>query len=203
MSAQPTAGAAHVVLLDDLGHAVGARPESALHDAATPLHLGLSVFLVDEDEQVLVTRRAYRRATFPGAWSSVGGHPAPGEPLEDAVRRRALREAGLRADDIRVVVPAHRVRADRDGVLENEICPVVVASVRHQVVTGHPDELDDADWVPWPELAERARSDRWTVTPWYREQVGLLRGLPGSPADWPACGTGDLPPALRVPAPTP
>lgn len=202
MSAQPVTGTAHVVLLDDLGHAVGARPESSLHHAQTPLHLGVSVFLVDQDDQVLVTRRAYRRATFPGAWSSVGGHPAPGEAVEDAVRRRALREVGLRADDIRVVLPAHRVRADRGGVLENEICPVVVASVRHQVVTGHPDELDDADWVPWPELAERATSDGWAVTPWYREQVGLLDELSGPPSAWEACGTSELPPALRVTAPT-
>jgi isopentenyl-diphosphate delta-isomerase len=202
MSAQTATATAHVVLLDDHGHAVGARPESAVHDAATPLHLGVSAFLVDQDDLVLLTRRAYRRATFPGAWSSVGGHPAPGESVEDAVRRRALREAGLRADDIRVVLPAHRVRASRNGVLENEICPVVVASVRHQVVTGHPDELDDADWVPWHELAERVASDPSTVTPWCREQVALLGGLTGPPSTWEPCAADALPPALRVPAPT-
>lgn len=197
MHVQP-ATAAHVVLLDDDGHAIGTRPESSVHDAATPLHLGLSVFLVDEDDRVLLTRRAYRRSTFAGTWSSVGGHPAPGETLEDAARRRALREAGLRARDVRVVVPRYRFQARRNGLLENELCPVVVASVRHQVVTGHPDELDDAEWVPWEELTERVGSDRWAVTPWCREQVGLLAALPGGPSAWEAAGASALPPALRV-----
>lgn len=192
---------AQVVLLDDDGHAVGTRPESSVHDATTPLHLGMSVFLVDEDDRVLLTRRAYRRSTFPGTWSSVGGHPAPGETLEDAARRRALREAGLRVQDVRVVLPAYRFQARRNGLLENEFCPVVVASVRHQVVTGHPDELDDADWVPWEELTDRVGGDRSDVTPWCREQVGLLGALPGGPASWEAHGGQALPPALQVGVP--
>ncbi|GAB4062409.1 isopentenyl-diphosphate Delta-isomerase [Angustibacter speluncae] len=197
----PTATAAQVVLLDDDGHAVGTRPESSVHDATTPLHLGMSVFLVDEADRVLLTRRAYRRSTFPGTWSSVGGHPAPGETLEDAARRRALREAGLRVQDVRVVLPAYRFQARRNGLLENEFCPVVVASVRHQVVTGHPDELDDADWVPWEDLTDRVGGDGPDVTPWCREQVGLLGALPGGPASWEASGGQVLPPALQVGAP--
>lgn len=201
MPAPHATAAAQVVLLDDDGHAVGTRPESSVHDATTPLHLGMSVFLVDEDDRVLLTRRAYRRSTFPGTWSSVGGHPAPGETLEDAARRRALREAGLRVQDVRVVLPAYRFQARRNGLLENEFCPVVVASVRHQVVTGHPDELDDADWVPWEDLTDRVGGDRSDVTPWCREQVGLLSALPGGPASWEASAGQALPPALQVGAP--
>lgn len=201
MPAHPTTRTAQVVLLDDDGHAVGTRPESSVHDASTPLHLGMSVFLVDEDDRVLLTRRAYRRPTFPGTWSSVGGHPAPGETLEDAARRRALREAGLRVQDVRVVLPGYRFQASRNGLLENEFCPVVVASVRHQVVTGHPDELDDAEWVAWEELTERVDAGPWTVAPWCREQVGLLGALPGGPSTWEPAGADGLPPALRVTSP--
>ena len=131
-----------VVLLDPAGRAVGTAPKRTVHHADTPLHLAFSCYVLDGAGRVLVTRRALHKVTWPGVWTnSVCGHPAPGEDLADAVRRRATQELGLRLHDVRLVLPAFRYRAVMpDGVVENEMCPVFAATTT--------DELAADPWAP-------------------------------------------------------
>ena len=138
-----------VVLLDEDGRAVGTADKAGVHDADTPLHLAFSCYLFDDAGNVLVTQRALHKRTFPGVWTnSCCGHPAPGEPLDDAVRRRVEQELGTTVTDLRLVLPRFRYRAEQDGVVENEMCPVFVGSASG-TVSADPDEVADARWEPW------------------------------------------------------
>ena len=79
----------HVVLLDDEGRAIGTAPKSSVHGRDTALHLAFSCHVMNDDGQVLVTRRALNKTTWPGVWSnSFCGHPRPAEPVLSAVHRR-------------------------------------------------------------------------------------------------------------------
>jgi isopentenyl-diphosphate delta-isomerase len=196
-----------VVLLDEDGRSVGTADKAGVHHADTPLHLAFSCYLFDGAGNVLVTRRALHKRTFPGVWTnSCCGHPAPGEPLADAVRRRVEQELGTSVGDLRLVLPRFRYRAEQDGVVENEMCPVFVGTVAGVVsgavpggaapaVSPDPDEVEDARWEPWSSFRESVLDGTRTVSVWCREQVAQL---PADPVSADAADVADLPPAARV-----
>jgi len=184
-----------VVLLDEQGRAVGSTPKAGVHRADTPLHLAFSCYLFDAHGRLLMTRRALSKPTWPGSWTnSVCGHPAPGEAIKDAVRRRVLSEVGVRADEVRLMLPAFRYRAVMDnGVVENEMCPVLVATTAGEP-SPDPTEVEELAWVDWIRFrAEVLAGDR-VISPWCREQI---EQLPVDPLRAPAASPGGLPPAAR------
>nr|WP_288797966.1 isopentenyl-diphosphate Delta-isomerase [uncultured Arsenicicoccus sp.] len=196
------AAAEQVVLLDPAGHAIGTAPKRAVHHESTPLHLAFSCYVVDDRGRVLVTRRARDKATFPGVvTNSVCGHPAPGEDLTHAVVRRAADELGLAVDRVRVVLPSFAYRAQMAGIVEHELCPVHVAEQdgAAEALSPDPTEVDDAWWVPWPELRDGVLSGSITVSPWCADQVAELADLPDDPRQWPTGDLTTLPPAARHP----
>jgi isopentenyl-diphosphate delta-isomerase len=185
-----------VVLLDEQGEAIGTTPKRGVHHADTPLHLAFSCYLFDGVGRLLMTRRALHKPTWPGAWTnSVCGHPGPGEPIEDAVRRRVLDEVGLRAEGVRLMLPGFRYRAVMpNGVVENEMCPVFVASSSDEVAP-NPDEVDDTDWVDWSQFRAGVLDGSREISPWCRQQVELLPEDPLTAAGQPILS---LPPAARA-----
>ncbi|MFB9833583.1 isopentenyl-diphosphate Delta-isomerase, partial [Actinoallomurus acaciae] len=136
-----------IVLLDAEGRAAGTAPKALSHHESTPLHLAFSCYLTDDAGRVLITQRAHGKTSFPSVWTnSCCGHPAPGERLREAVRRRVDTELGLRAEALTLVLPDFRYRATAaNGLVENELCPVVRATAAGELRL-HPDEVAAADW---------------------------------------------------------
>jgi isopentenyl-diphosphate Delta-isomerase len=164
-----------VVLLDDSGEPTGTAARTTVHGSDTPLHLAFSCYLLDADHRVLITRRALSKRTWPGVWTnSFCGHPRPGEPVPDAVRRYAGYELGTAVTGLRCVLPDFRYRAtDAAGVVENEVCPVFVAEV-DGAVAPHPDEVAETRWVPLADLRAAAAASPWALSPWLVLQLDAM-----------------------------
>jgi len=184
-----------VVLLDEVGRSIGAAAKRGVHHKHTPLHLAFSCYVFDPDGALLVTQRALDKPTWPGVWTnSFCGHPGPGERITEAVRRRAEQELGIVVEDLRVALPAFRYRAVMaDGVVENEMCPVFVATTRSDV-RPDPDEVEAYEWVRWSEFRGTVLHGSRDVSPWCVEQV---EALPEDPVHAPGVGDEALPPAAR------
>ncbi len=169
-----------VVLLDDEGRAIGTAPKSSVHGTDTALHLAFSCHVMNDDGQVLVTRRALEKRTWPGVWTnSFCGHPRPAEPVLHAVHRRGEYELGLTLRDIELVLPLFRYRAtDANGIVEHEVCPVYIARTDDEP-TLNPLEVHDARWVDPDELAASLTTTPWAFSPWLvlqAQQLPLFAG---------------------------
>jgi isopentenyl-diphosphate delta-isomerase type 1 len=167
-----------VVLLDAAGLPTGTRPKVDVHGADTPLHLAFSVYVFDAAGRFLVTRRSLSKLTWPGVWTnSCCGHVRPDETPEVAARRRLSEELSLTAATLDLVLPHFAYRATSpEGIVENEVCPVFVATVDHDPVAD-PDEVAEWAWADWGAFCDVAERSPWLLSPWAVLQVPLLRSV--------------------------
>ena len=176
-AADAAAGEDHVVLLCEDGSPCGLAPRATVHSATTPLHLAFSCHLRRPDGQVLLTRRALGKRTWPGVWTnSFCGHPRQGESFPEAIARHARHELGLEIRDVRSVLPDFRYRAvDASGIVENEVCPVFIATT-DGAPAPNPEEVMDLRWVAPEEFTALVDLAPWTLSPWAVEHVPQMRG---------------------------
>ncbi|SEP62005.1 isopentenyl-diphosphate Delta-isomerase [Microlunatus flavus] len=173
----PLHAADEVVLVDADGTPVGSAPRLSVHDEQTPLHLAFSSYVGDGEGRVLLTRRALDKRTWPGVWTNTCcGHPRPGEPLEDAVRRRMVDELGLEVGELTCTLPDFAYRAtDASGVVENEVCPVFTARTHPgSTLSPNASEVMEWRWVEWGSLAQAVRATPFAFSPWAALQVPQL-----------------------------
>lgn len=165
----------YVVLLDDDGREIGTAPKSSVHGTDTALHLAFSCHVFNDAGEVLVTRRALDKTAWPGVWTnSFCGHPAPAEPVLDAVHRRASYELGLTISDVELVLPLFRYRAtDASGIVEHEICPVYTARASSDLAL-NPDEVVQSRWVRPEDLGASLATTPWAFSPWLVLQAEQL-----------------------------
>lgn len=171
--------AERIVFVTEDGEPTGETgPKLASHHGETRLHLAFSCYVLRRSDQaLLITQRALDKKVWPGVWTnSVCGHPAPGESLPDAVRRRAAYEIGLpQLQDLEVVLPKYRYRTPPfQGIVENEFCPVFVAWVDDDP-RPNAEEVGGWRWISWADYTQLLESTEVNVSYWAKDQYAQLK----------------------------
>jgi isopentenyl-diphosphate delta-isomerase len=179
-----------VVLVDESDAEVGTLEKQRAHVEGR-LHRALSVFVFNGTGDVLLQRRAGSKYHSGGQWTNTCcSHPRPGEPVDDAARRRLREEMGFECD-LRPAF-AFTYRADvGGGLVEHEFDHVFVGRWEGSPA---PDaaEVEDWRWASLDDLARDAALRPEAYTPWFRMvladprwRAGLERATretPGGPA---------------------
>lgn len=163
-----------LVYVDESGKPLATEAKSLVHHGDTKLHLAFSIFLFNTKGEILLQQRALTKKTWPGVWSnSCCGHVMLHERTIDAAKRRLKFELGISGVDLKLMLPDFRYRAEKDGVVENEICPVFVG-VADKLPRPNPEEVEAVKWVDWSDFRADAASPDTDISPWAVEEVELL-----------------------------
>ena len=164
-----------VILVDEYNNQIGVADKETVHTTNSPLHRAFSLFLFNSKKQLLVTQRALEKKTFPGVWTnSVCGHVSPGEETIDAVKRRVSHELHIDVMDIKEVAPYRYRFADKNGILENEICPIFIG-ITNKDPKPKKSEIKAWKWVDWKEFVKTIQNHPGTYSPWSEEEAIILQ----------------------------
>ncbi|XOU94915.1 MAG: isopentenyl-diphosphate Delta-isomerase [Candidatus Kerfeldbacteria bacterium] len=164
----------HVVLVNNKNEVLGTAPKSTVHTNDTPLHRAFSSFIFNRKGEILLSQRSGQKKTWPLVWTnSCCGHPALNESNTDAVRRKLLDELGLEIEEIHEVLPDYRYKAEKEGLVENEICPVFIAFTNNQPILNK-QEVESTKLMVWPEFIKEIKNNPNNWSPWCVEEVILL-----------------------------
>lgn len=167
----------HVVLVDENDMPLGTIAKNLVHREVTPLHRGFSVFLFNSKKELLLQQRSFKKQTWPGVWSnSCCGHPMLNEDLIQAAYRRLQFELGLNQRDLKLVefISPYRYKFTFLGIMENEICPILVAFSDKKPII-NPEEVNDYKFLNWDEflrIISFSKDEIWS--PWCREEAIIL-----------------------------
>jgi len=160
-----------VVLVDEHNNVLGTMPKVAVHTTDTPLHRGFSLFVFNSKGELLITQRALTKKTFPGVWSNtVCGHPGPSELPKDAAVRRLKEELNMNLQSVEPVTDYRYRFSDKNGIIENEICPVFWG-MSNDVPQVNPLEIEDMKWIPWEDFLNDIQVNPDIYSPWCREEA--------------------------------
>lgn len=164
----------YVVLVTEDNKPLGTMPKLAAHHSDTPLHRAFSLFLFNPQGELLLQQRSDKKKTWPGVWSnSCCGHLMLDETPIDAAKRRLAYELGITDVEMKMILPKYRYRFEKDGIVENEICPVI-AAVSSEKPKINPHEVKAVKWILWSKWLAEIEQNPQNYSPWCVEETQLI-----------------------------
>ena len=164
----------YIVLVNENNEPLGTKEKLEGHSDQTPLHRGFSLFLFNNKKELLLQQRSDKKKTWPSVWTnSCCGHPMLDESPIAAAKRRLLFELGIQNAKLSMAIPYYRYRFEKDGIVENEICPVMIGYSDTQPIL-NPDEVQAFKWIPWYEWVAETKKNPDFYSPWCVEETQLL-----------------------------
>lgn len=163
-----------LILVDRDDEEIGHLDKGACHDGEGVLHRAFSLFIFNDDGELLLQRRAFDKRLWPGFWSnSCCSHPRRGERLEEAVERRLSEELGMTSRFEFLFKFSYHAAFGEEGS-EREVCSVFIGR-SNDPVSANANEVAEWRWIPVPDLdvALRERGDLYT--PWLRLEWPKVR----------------------------
>jgi len=131
------------------------------------LHRAFSVFVMNDNNEMLLQRRAMHKYHSPGLWSNTCcSHPMPGESTLAAAHRRLQEEMGF---DCKLSPAFHfRYRSPvGNGLVENEYDHIYVG-MHNDAVSINADEVCEYMYMPVDEVMHQVKLEPEKFTKWFQ-----------------------------------
>ncbi len=163
-----------LILVDRQDREIGSVSKAEAHDGDGLLHRAFSLFLFNDDGELLLQRRAPGKRLWGGYWSnSCCSHPRLGESLEIATARRLRDELNLETELEHVYWFCYQAGFDSYGA-ENELCHVYLGTVS-DVVQANDSEIAAIRYLSPAALDVEFEKTPERYTPWFKQEWQELK----------------------------
>ncbi|QNL48871.1 isopentenyl-diphosphate Delta-isomerase [Olivibacter sp. SDN3] len=153
-----------VILVNLQDEIVGSMEKMEAHQKGI-LHRAFSVFLFNSEDELLLQRRAMHKYHSGGLWTNTCcSHPAPGETIMNAAKRRLVEEMGIVADLKLIDSFIYKAHLD-NGLIEHEYDHLLTGNYNGEVALVNQEEVMDFKWIAFDALQQSVNSfpDQFTV----------------------------------------
>lgn len=155
-----------VVLVDELDNPIGTMEKMEAHEKAL-LHRAFSVFIFNNDGEMLIQQRALSKYHSGGLWTnSCCSHPRPNEKTLAAANRRLKEEMGFETDLIKAFDFIYKAPF-LNGLTEYEFDHVFIGYY-DGIVKADPEEVANFKYVSFPKMEQLLINDPSAYTEWFK-----------------------------------
>ena len=155
-----------VILVDKNDNQLGLIEKIEAHEKAV-LHRAFSVFILNDDHELLIQKRALNKYHSPGLWTNTCcSHPRDGETIKKAGIRRLSEEMGFETDLKVLLSFIYKAEFD-NGLFEHEYDYVLVGYYNQNPIINE-NEVCDWKWINLDFLKEDIKINPSNYTVWFK-----------------------------------
>jgi isopentenyl-diphosphate delta-isomerase len=155
-----------VILVDDQDHPIGLMEKMEVHEKAI-LHRAFSVFIFNEQGELLLQQRALTKYHSAGLWTNTCcSHPRPNETTKAAANRRIMEEMGFDTSLEKVFDFIYLANFD-NGLTEHEFDHVFIGFYEGDI---HPntEEVNSFRYSSFALIDEQLLNTPGMYTEWFK-----------------------------------
>jgi isopentenyl-diphosphate delta-isomerase len=157
----------YVILVNEKDEVTGTMEKMQAHREGL-LHRAFSVFIFNENGEVLLQQRALHKYHSPGLWTNTCcSHPRVGETVEQAAHRRLMEEMGFDCALSYLTSFIYKVEFEA-GLYEHELDHVFKGLYTGEV-SPNAEEVAAYQWFSWDQLLADTATHPERYTYWLRD----------------------------------
>jgi len=156
----------NVILVNEKDEQIGLMPKMEAHQKAL-LHRAFSVFIFNENDELMLQQRALSKYHSPGLWTNTCcSHQREGETNIEAGKRRLEEEMGFSTELKDTVSFIYKAPFD-NGLTEHEFDHILVGKYNDDPVL-NPEEAADFKWLSLDEVRRDMEVNPHLYTAWFK-----------------------------------
>ncbi|WP_027419690.1 isopentenyl-diphosphate Delta-isomerase [Crocinitomix catalasitica] len=156
----------NVILVNDQDEPTGLMEKLEAHRQGL-LHRAFSVFVFNNQQQLLLQRRAKSKYHSGGLWTNTCcSHPLDGETVEEAAERRLVEEMGFTCDMELQFNFIYRAELDQ-GMIENEFDHVLFGTY-NEAPEVNPEEVGEWKYMDISAISIDLEENPEAYTAWFK-----------------------------------
>lgn len=164
-----------LLLVNKKDKVIGTETKEKCHDGRGILHRAFSILILNNKNQILLSRRSKFKKLWPLYWdNSCSSHPLKNESYEEAGQKRLKKELGFN-NPLKLIDKFQYQAGYKNIGSENELCALLVGEYNEKKIKPDHKEIANWKWMDFSKLQKDMKKNPQKYTPWLKIGVKCLK----------------------------